>query len=44
MKTICVFAGSNPGVNEEYKRKAAELGEYMAEQESALFTAVHGSV
>lgn len=32
MKTICVFAGSNPGVNEEYKRKAAELGEYMAEQ------------
>lgn len=31
MKTICVFAGSNPGVNEEYKRKAAELGEYMAE-------------
>lgn len=32
MKTICVFAGSNPGVNEEYKRKAIELGEYMAEQ------------
>ncbi|CCF06751.1 TIGR00730 family Rossman fold protein [Bacillus velezensis] len=32
MKTICVFAGSNPGVNEEYKRKASELGEYMAEQ------------
>lgn len=32
MKTICVFAGSNPGVNEEYKRKAAELGEYMAKQ------------
>ncbi|MEL4011146.1 TIGR00730 family Rossman fold protein [Bacillus velezensis] len=32
MKTICVFAGSNPGVNEEYKRKAAELGEYMAER------------
>ncbi|OIK21588.1 TIGR00730 family Rossman fold protein [Bacillus amyloliquefaciens] len=32
MKTICVFAGSNPGVNEEYKCKAAELGEYMAEQ------------
>lgn len=32
MKTICVFAGSNLGVNEEYKRKAAELGEYMAEQ------------
>ncbi|AMQ69200.1 TIGR00730 family Rossman fold protein [Bacillus amyloliquefaciens] len=32
MKTICVFAGSNPGVNEEYKRKATELGEYMAEQ------------
>ncbi|MEW4059336.1 TIGR00730 family Rossman fold protein [Bacillus siamensis] len=36
MKTICVFAGSNPGVNEEYKRKAAELGEYMAEQGIAL--------
>ncbi|WP_437131813.1 TIGR00730 family Rossman fold protein [Bacillus atrophaeus] len=36
MKTICVFAGSNPGVNEEYKRKAAELGAYMAEQEIGL--------
>ncbi|MED1922653.1 TIGR00730 family Rossman fold protein [Bacillus velezensis] len=36
MKTICVFAGSNPGVNEEYKRKAAELGEYMAEQGISL--------
>ncbi|MEW4024238.1 LOG family protein YvdD [Bacillus sp. B01(2024)] len=36
MKTICVFAGSNLGVNEEYKRKAAELGEYMAEQGIAL--------
>ncbi|KXZ17340.1 LOG family protein YvdD [Bacillus nakamurai] len=32
MKTICVFAGSNPGGNEEYKRKATELGAYMAEQ------------
>ena len=32
MKTICVFAGSNPGGNEAYKRKAAELGTYMAEQ------------
>lgn len=32
MKTICVFAGSNPGGNEAYKRKAAELGVYMAEQ------------
>ncbi|NTU26171.1 TIGR00730 family Rossman fold protein [Bacillus tequilensis] len=32
MKTICVFAGSNPGGNEVYKRKAAELGAYMAEE------------
>nr|WGD82305.1 TIGR00730 family Rossman fold protein [Bacillus subtilis]WGD84333.1 TIGR00730 family Rossman fold protein [Bacillus subtilis] len=32
MKTICVFAGSNPRGNEAYKRKAAELGVYMAEQ------------
>lgn len=32
MKTICVFAGSNPGVNDIYKQKAVELGAYMAEQ------------
>ncbi len=31
MKTICVFAGQTRG-NEAYKRKAAELGAYMAEQ------------
>ncbi|KAF1680590.1 MULTISPECIES: TIGR00730 family Rossman fold protein [Bacillus] len=31
MKTICVFAGSNPGGNEDYKRKAEELGACMAE-------------
>ncbi|ALC82387.1 MULTISPECIES: LOG family protein [Bacillus] len=31
MKTICVFAGSNPGVNEEYRTKAKDLGKYMAE-------------
>ncbi|WP_342467317.1 TIGR00730 family Rossman fold protein [Bacillus sp. FSL K6-1006] len=32
MKTICVFAGSNPGVNDVYKQKAVELGAYMAKQ------------
>lgn len=31
MKTICVFAGSNPGGNEEYRSKAKDLGKYMAE-------------
>ncbi|MGE6630144.1 TIGR00730 family Rossman fold protein [Bacillus sp. NPDC077027] len=36
MKTICVFAGSNPGVNEVYKQKAMELGAYMAEQGISL--------
>lgn len=30
MKSICVFAGSNLGVHEEYKVKAVELGNYMA--------------
>lgn len=32
MKTICVFAGSNLGVNDIYKQKAVELGAYMAKQ------------
>ncbi|WP_353856678.1 TIGR00730 family Rossman fold protein [Bacillus sp. Bos-x628] len=36
MKTICVFAGSNPGVNDVYKQKAVELGAYMAEQRIRL--------
>lgn len=30
MKSICVFAGSNLGVHEDYKAKAVELGNYMA--------------
>ncbi|MEH7634523.1 TIGR00730 family Rossman fold protein [Bacillus pumilus] len=36
MKTICVFAGSNPGVKDVYKEKAVELGNYMAEQDIRL--------
>lgn len=36
MKTICVFAGSNPGVKDVYKQKAVELGTYMAEQDIRL--------
>ncbi|XNN68815.1 TIGR00730 family Rossman fold protein [Bacillus pumilus] len=36
MKTICVFAGSNPGVKDVYKEKAVELGNYMAEQDICL--------
>ncbi|MGG5832993.1 TIGR00730 family Rossman fold protein, partial [Bacillus pumilus] len=36
MKTICVFAGSNPGVKDVYKEKAVELGTYMAEQDIRL--------
>ncbi|AVM25473.1 TIGR00730 family Rossman fold protein [Bacillus pumilus] len=36
MKTICVFAGSNPGVKDVYKQKAVELGAYMAEQDIRL--------
>lgn len=36
MKSICVFAGSNLGVHEEYKVKAVELGNYMAMNEYRL--------
>lgn len=36
MKTICVFAGSNPGVKDVYKQKAVELGAYMADQDIRL--------
>ncbi|MDR4957875.1 LOG family protein [Bacillus sonorensis] len=32
MKTVCVYSGSNMGENPEYKRKAAELGAFMAEK------------
>lgn len=32
MKIICVFVGLNLGVNEEYKCKVVEFGEYMVEQ------------
>lgn len=42
MKTICVFAGSNPGVNDIYKQKAVELGAYIWQsKESVLYTAAH---
>lgn len=30
MKSVCVFAGSNPGEHPDYKAKAAELGEHIA--------------
>ena len=30
MKTVCVYSGSNMGENPEYKKKAAELGAYIA--------------
>nr|MDH3175129.1 TIGR00730 family Rossman fold protein [Bacillus pumilus] len=36
MKTICVFAGSNPGVKDVYKEKAVESGTYMAEHDIRL--------
>ncbi|GAB6991991.1 LOG family protein [Paenibacillus pini] len=36
MKSICVFAGSNLGVHEDYKLKAAELGRYMAKEKYRL--------
>ncbi|GIN64976.1 MULTISPECIES: LOG family protein [Bacillus] len=32
MKTVCVYSGSNMGENPEYKRKASELGAFMAEK------------
>lgn len=32
MKTVCVYSGSNMGENPEYKKKAAELGTYIAEK------------
>ncbi|MEC0341196.1 MULTISPECIES: TIGR00730 family Rossman fold protein [Bacillus] len=32
MKTVYVYSGSNMGENPEYKRKAAELGAFMAEK------------
>ncbi|MBD1380520.1 LOG family protein [Metabacillus arenae] len=36
MKSICIFAGSNVGVREEYKMKARELGNYMAQNDFQL--------
>lgn len=36
MKSICVFAGSNLGERPEYQRKAAELGNYMAQEQYRL--------
>lgn len=30
--TICVFAGSNPGLNSEYTEMARELGYHIAAQ------------
>lgn len=32
MKTVCVYSGSNMGADPEYKKKAAELGFYIAEK------------
>ncbi|MGG1548162.1 TIGR00730 family Rossman fold protein [Bacillus paralicheniformis] len=32
MKTVCVYSGSNMGTNPAYKKKAAELGVYIAEK------------
>ncbi|MCQ6563207.1 TIGR00730 family Rossman fold protein [Paenibacillus mendelii] len=39
MKSICVFAGSNLGEHDEYKVKAAELGQVMA---SKTYRLVYG--
>lgn len=36
MKSICVFAGSNLGERPEYQLKAAELGNYMAQEQYRL--------
>ncbi|MCJ2146854.1 TIGR00730 family Rossman fold protein [Bacillus paralicheniformis] len=32
MKTVCVYSGSNMGADPAYKKKAAELGVYIAEK------------
>ncbi|KUL11645.1 TIGR00730 family Rossman fold protein [Bacillus sp. BS3(2021)] len=32
MKTVCVYSGSNMGTDPAYKKKAAELGVYIAEK------------
>ncbi|NOU96614.1 TIGR00730 family Rossman fold protein [Paenibacillus sp. LMG 31456] len=36
MKSICVFAGSNLGGHQDYQVKAAELGNYMAQNNYRL--------
>ncbi|MEZ5347369.1 MAG: TIGR00730 family Rossman fold protein [Pyrinomonadaceae bacterium] len=36
MKRICVFCGSNPGVNPAFVRTAEELGRYLAENDIEL--------
>lgn len=36
MKTVCVYSGSNMGTNPEYRKKAGELGAYIAEKGLSL--------
>ena len=36
MKAICVFAGSNLGNHTDYQVMAAELGNYMAQEQYRL--------
>lgn len=36
MKNICVFCGSSSGANDEYKRAAEELGQYLAANDITL--------
>ncbi|WP_068616665.1 LOG family protein [Paenibacillus tuaregi] len=36
MKTVCVFAGSNPGVKPEYRTQAIQLGSVLADRDIRL--------
>ncbi|AWB45228.1 TIGR00730 family Rossman fold protein [Paenibacillus sp. CAA11] len=36
MRSICIFAGANPGIKPEYQQKAALLGRLLAEQDIRL--------